>query len=134
LSAKKRTPRKSSKRVKKKPPTGLDRAILCARAILEKKAQDLMVLDIHEMSSIADYFVMCHGSGDRQVQAIAQSVIDKLRTEGVRLIGEEGFTEGRWVLLDCGDVVVHVFEESCRRFYDLERLWIHAEEVEVPEE
>jgi len=134
LSAKKRAPRRPRKPKKKTPPVGLARAMLCARAALDKSAQDLVVLDIGKMSSVADYFIVCHGSSDRQAQAIAQNVIAELHNEGARMLGEEGMTEGRWVLLDWGDVVVHVFEESHRYFYNLERLWIHAEEVEIPEE
>ena len=68
------------------------------------------------------------------MQAVAQNVIESLKKAGAKMVGEEGLIEGRWVVLDWGDVVVHVFDEPLRSFYDLERLWIHGEEVPVPEE
>lgn len=127
----KKTRKKRMKRAKVKPPEGRKLAQLCALAALDKKAEEPVVLDMRKLSSVADYFVICHGTSYRQVQAIAEHVREQLLKSGVRILGEEGVTEGRWALLDAGDVVVHVFNEPVRRFYDLERLWIHAPEVEV---
>lgn len=127
--------RKTVKRAKKKRlPEGKALALFCAGAVMDKKAEEPVVLDIRGLSSVTDYFVICHGLSGRQVQAIAENVKERAHKAGVRLLGEEGFTEARWVLLDFGDVVVHVFQEEVRKFYNLERLWIHGSEVEIPEE
>jgi ribosome-associated protein len=93
-------------------------------AALDKKAFDLDVLDVSRLTTIGDYFVICSGSNERQTQAIADAVQDTLFTADrtkPRLI--EGMNPGRWILVDFGDFVVHVFTEECRRFYSLERLW-----------
>ncbi len=101
----------------------------CARLALEKKANDVRALDVRERSSFTDFFLLCSGSSDRQVAAVARHIEDTLRKDGVRALGVEGLREGRWVLLDYGDFVVHVFLEETRRFYDLERLWSDAPRV-----
>jgi ribosome silencing factor RsfS/YbeB/iojap len=112
---------------------GLTKALQCAAAALEKKAVDLIVLDVGAFTSIADYLVICSGRSDRQVQAIAQAVDAELREQGHRPTAIEGMTRGQWVLLDFTDVIVHVFQKPIREFYDLERLWEHAPEVPLPE-
>jgi ribosome-associated protein len=99
-------------------------------AALDKKAFDLDVLAVSGLTSIADYFLMCSANSERQAVAIADSVVDKLREEDrvkPRLI--EGTTPGRWILLDYGDFIFHIFTEDCRRFYGLERLWGDAPNV-----
>ena len=99
-------------------------------AALDKKASDLDVLAVSELTSIADYFIICSASSERQTQAIADNVIDQLRTEdSVKPLRVEGATPGRWILLDFGDFIVHIFTEDCRRFYGLERLWGDAPNV-----
>ena len=105
----------------------------CARAALDKKAVDLVVLDVGALTSIADYLVICTGKSDRQVQAIAQAIDTELREHGERPVAIEGMSRGQWVLMDCGDVIVHVFYKPVREFYDLERLWEHAPRVQLPE-
>ena len=112
---------------------GLTKALECARAALDKKAVDLVVLDVNGLTSIADYLVICTGRSDRQVQAIATAIDEELRKQGVRPIAVEGMTRGQWVLLDFTDVIVHVFYKPVREFYDLERLWEHAPRVQLPE-
>ena len=114
-------------------PDGLQKALLCTRAALDKKALDLVVLDVSGLTSIADYLVFCTGRSDRQVQSIAQAIEEALGSEGERPISIEGMQRGQWVLLDCGDVIVHVFYQPVREFYDLERLWQHAPRVQLPE-
>lgn len=84
-----------------------------------------------KVTSFTDYFLLCSGKSDRQVQAIAQAIEEKLEKEGIRLLGQEGKTEGRWILMDYADVVVHIFLEPTRGFYDLEGLWIDAPRVEL---
>jgi ribosome-associated protein len=114
-------------------PDGLQKALLCIRAALDKKALDLVVLDVGKLTSIADYLVICTGRSDRQVQSIAQAIEDTVAAEGARPISIEGMQRGQWVLLDCIDVIVHVFYQPIREFYDLERLWQHAPRVQLPE-
>jgi len=114
-------------------PDGLQKALLCTRAALDKKALDLIVLDVAGLTSIADYLVICSGRSDRQVQSIAQAIEDALAEAGTRPISVEGVRRGQWALLDCGDVIVHVFYQPVREFYDLERLWEHAPRVQLPE-
>ncbi|MBV8544947.1 MAG: ribosome silencing factor [Acidobacteria bacterium] len=99
-------------------------------AALDKKAFDLDVLAVAGLTSIADYFLMCSATSERQAVAIADSVVDRLREEDrvkPRLV--EGTTPGRWILLDYGDFIFHIFTEDCRRFYGLERLWGDAPNV-----
>ena len=93
------------------------------------KANRLRVLALSEISSLADYFVVCSGSSGRQVQAISDAVLQRLRAESVRPHHVEGHEAGRWVLLDFGDFVVHVFDEETRSFYGLEKLWADAPDV-----
>ena len=99
-------------------------------AALDKKAFDLDVLAVSDLTSIADYFVLCSASSERQTQAIADHVLQKVRQEeGVKPLLVEGTTPGRWILVDFGDFIVHIFTEECRRYYGLERLWGDAPNV-----
>ena len=99
-------------------------------AALDKKAFDLDVLSVAALTSIADYFIICSAGGERQAASIADNVQEKLREQnGVKPLLVEGATPGRWVLLDYGDFIVHVFTEETRRFYGLERLWGDAPNV-----
>src|SRR2546430_846972 len=93
---------------------------------LEKKAEDVVLIDLRKHSSYADFLVVCSGSNDRQLEAIAEGVEKSLREAGETPIGTEGARGGRWVLLDFGDVVAHVFAEDERAYYDLEGLWSDA--------
>lgn len=109
------------------------KALLCVRFALEKKAYDLVLMEVGQLTSLADYFLICTGRSDTQVQAITQSVEENLGRYGVRPLSIEGCTRGHWVVVDYGDVVVHVFFEPLREFYDLERLWARAPRVSLPE-
>jgi len=106
-------------------------AQLAARAVLEKKGLDPVILDLQGITLIADYFVIASGTSTVQVQAIANQVEESLEKAGVELLHREGLDAARWVLLDFGDVVVHIFLEEERRFYDLERLWGDARMVPI---
>jgi len=101
-------------------PSRLKEAVAAA---LDKKAGDLMVLDLTGISDFTDYFLICSGSNERQVQAISDAVVERLRAEGLRPLSVEGRQKGRWVLLDFGSLVAHVFDQKTREFYRLERLW-----------
>ncbi len=95
----------------------------------DRKAVDLRVLHLEKVSDFTDYFLICSGTSERQVQAIADAVQERMREERVRPLHVEGYNRGQWVLLDYGDFVVHVFQEEPRRFYSLERLWGDAPDV-----
>jgi ribosome-associated protein len=94
----------------------------------------LVVLKVAEISSFADYFLICHGDSSRQVQGIASNIEEKLKKTGFVPLGIEGYQEGSWVLMDYGDVIIHIFQKPIREFYDLERLWVDAPRLDVDEE
>ena len=96
-----------------------------------KKALNLSLLDMSGITSFTDYFFICSGTSDRQVQAIAEGIREVLEGKGVRPLGLEGVLEGKWILMDYEDVVVHVFLEPVRQFYDLEGLWVDAPRINV---
>ena len=100
-------------------------------AAWEKKALDVTVLDLREIASFTDYFVIATGTNRRQVQAISDEVVEQLKHSGTRAARVEGYQTAEWILVDYGDFVVHVFDEKARRFYDLERLWREASRVDV---
>lgn len=106
--------------------------MLCAEAALDKKGTDLVVLDVREHTSIADYFVIVSGRSDTQVRSIAEHVEEVCKKAGYRPLAVEGLRHGQWVLIDFGDVLVHVFYGPVRAFYDLERLWSEAPRRELP--
>jgi ribosome-associated protein len=107
------------------------KSLLCLKAAIEKKAQDPVLLELKGISSITDYFLLCSGRSDRQVQAIAQGIEEALKKKGIRPLGQEGISGGRWILLDYADVVVHIFLDPVRKFYDLEGLWMDAQRIEL---
>ncbi len=92
-------------------------------AASDKKAEDILVLNVSEVTTIADLFVLCSGRSERQVQAIADAIVEKAKEAGRQPFGIEGYSGGRWVLIDLGDVVVHAFVPEERQLYRLERLW-----------
>jgi len=113
--------------------TALDEARIAALAGMEKKAEHVAVLDLRDMGTYADFLVIMSAASDRQVGAVADAVDDALRKAGHRPIGVEGTEAGTWVLIDTGDVVVHVFQQDARDFYDLDRLWADAPRIKVEE-
>lgn len=124
------------KAVAKEPlPGELDERMLMAlSAAAEKKAINSVVLDLREIASFTDYFVITSGSNERQVQAISDGIVDTLKKAGSAAARVEGYKTAEWILLDFGDFVVHVFDEKARAFYDLERLWRESRRVELPPE
>jgi len=95
----------------------------------DKKGNDIVLLRTAELTTMADFFVIASGRSDRQVQALAGAIVDELRKEGIRPLGSEGRASSRWVLLDYGAVIVHIFAPEEREFYGLERLWSKAAQV-----
>jgi ribosome-associated protein len=106
------------------------KSLLCLKAAIEKKALDPVLLELTGIASFTDYFLLCSGKSDRQVKAIAQGIEEALKKNGIQPLGQEGATEGKWILMDYEDVVVHIFTEPVRRFYDLEGLWIDVPRVD----
>jgi ribosome-associated protein len=108
--------------------------LVAVRAAESKKATDLKVLDLTAVTSFADYFVICTGANQRQVQAIGDEVALQLKETGELPNSVEGYTQAEWVLLDYGDLLIHVFSTKARDYYGLERLWRNARTVEIPAE
>jgi ribosome-associated protein len=113
--------------------TAQERAVKCAAMALDKKALNVKVLEIGRLSSIADYLVLASGRSDKQAQAIGDSVKQGLKKFG-KALDIEGMKEGNWIVIDYGDVIVHVFQEEVRRHYNLEELWAAAPVLPIPEE
>ena len=115
----------------KKSIDGKERLLLCINASLKRKAKNLTILNLKELSSFADYFIILSGTSDRQVQSIAASIRENLKECGIVPLGIEGESLGKWVLMDYEDVIIHVFYEPIREFYDIERLWPDVPRMEV---
>ena len=105
---------------------------LYIKAASEKKAKNLIVLDVAALTSIADAFIICSGQSNRQVNAIADSIVVNLKKQKIKPLSVEGTGEGHWVLLDYGHVIIHVFYEPIREFFDLEGLWVDAKRITTP--
>ena len=112
---------------------GLEKALLCAQVAANHKAESPLIYEVAEVVSYTDYFVICSGRSTRHVQAIAEHIQAALTERRVKPMGSEGVTEGHWVLLDLNDVIVHIFYQPMRAFYDLEGLWWEARQVEFSE-
>ncbi|MBK5100384.1 MAG: ribosome silencing factor [Desulfobacteraceae bacterium] len=112
----------------------IDKAKLCLRIIKERKAIDPILFEVGELTSITDYFLVASGNSSRQVQAIMRHLQRRMREKGFKVYGIEGEREGHWVLMDYGDVVIHIFYQPSREFYDLEGLWIEAPRVNMENE
>jgi ribosome-associated protein len=111
-----------------------DRILMAIASAGEKKAIDTVVLDLREVATFTDYFVLVSGANQRQVQAISDGIAEHLKVAGTPVARIEGYKTAEWILLDYGDFIVHVFDEKARKFYDLERLWRESKRVALPEE
>lgn len=111
--------------------SGLELARQCARIALDHKAEDLILLDVHELTSFADYFIIMSGRSTRHVQGLAENIEKELSRKRISSKHSEGLKDGLWVLLDYNDVIVHIFYKDTRGFYDLEGLWHDAPRVEI---
>jgi len=123
--------KKLKKEVREK--SGLERATICAQTAIDNKAEDLVVLDVKSMCSFADYFVIMSGRSSRHVKGLAEAMEGAMRSKRISAAKAEGIADGMWVLLDFGDVVVHIFYHEQRSFYDLEGLWHDAPRVTIDE-
>ncbi len=111
-----------------------ERIRIALSAASEKKAINSVVLDLREIASFTDYFLITSGTNERQVQAISDEVVETLKKAGTAAARVEGYKSAEWILLDYGYFVVHVFDEKARKFYDLERLWRESRQVQLPPE
>jgi ribosome-associated protein len=108
-------------------PNTEEKLDIIVKAAEDKKAEDLQVLDLQGRTLIADYFVLCSGTSNIHIRSIVEGILDKLADHGIKKPGVEGFTESKWVLIDAGDIVAHVFAKDEREFYDLESVWRDVE-------
>jgi ribosome-associated protein len=104
---------------------------VCALAADSRKAHNIVVLDVAPLSSIADRFLICSGTSDRQIKAIADAIRDELSQQGEKPLAVEGYVQGTWILIDCVDLILHIFDDETRDFYNLEHLWHQAPRIEV---
>ena len=111
-----------------------DLAQICAHIALDKKAEDVVILKVADLTSYADYFVIAAATSDRQAQAVSRAISDELRTRGRQPLSTDGMEQGNWVVLDYGSVVVHIFMQTARAYYDLDGFWSDAPRVEVDED
>jgi ribosome-associated protein len=111
-----------------------EKALIIFRSALQRKPLDPVLLDVRKTCSFADYFLILSGSSVRQVQALADHLDETLGKQGIRLRGLEGRETGQWILMDFDDVIVHIFFEQARAFYDLEGLWMESPRLPLPEE
>ncbi len=101
----------------------LEKALFCAETANDNKAIDLVMLELKNETALADYFIICNGTSDRHIKAMAENIEHKLKEKGIKALGKEGMQESKWILLDYDDVIIHIFQKEERDFYDLERLW-----------
>jgi ribosome-associated protein len=113
-------------------PESKAKAIAIAKASLDKKAEDVLILHVAKLTSVADYLVICSGESERQVKAIADHIADVLSSRRAVPLSVEGTTTANWILMDFGDVIVHVFRTDIRSYYGLEKLWADARSVRIP--
>ncbi|MBI2354305.1 MAG: ribosome silencing factor [Deltaproteobacteria bacterium] len=125
-------PATKTKAAEKQTLTATERALKCAELAYDKKAFDIRALDISRVSSIADYLVIISGNSDKQNQAIADGIRSGLKKYG-KVHDIEGESEGKWIVMDYGDVIVHIFSDQLRHYYKLDELWQMAPQLELPE-
>ena len=114
-----------------RPRSSRQKALLAAQTVAAKKAQDTVILDLRKLTVIADYFVICSGVSETHVRALAEELLRQLAAHGSQHIAAQGVSDGRWALVDLGDVIVHIFMQFEREFYDLEGLWGKAPTLAV---
>jgi ribosome-associated protein len=125
------TPRRKTGTARARPRSARQKALLIASALAGKKALRPVILDLRKLTLIADYFVICHATSEVHARALAEALGEELKVQGLSRGSAQGLGDSRWILFDLGDVIVHIFAEFERGFYDLERLWGDAPTVEV---
>lgn len=116
------------------PPEQSARARRLAEIVLDRRAEDVVALDVRAITSFADTFVLATGTSDRHVRSVADALVEAAKAAGEKPLGVEGYDDGRWVLIDLGDVVIHLFRREVREYYDLDRLWADAPRIDVDPE
>ncbi|MGD0234529.1 MAG: ribosome silencing factor [Syntrophorhabdales bacterium] len=111
-----------------------EKALIIGKLADEKKAKEVLILNLADLTDIADFFVLASGTSERHVRTVAESVQTGMKEKGMQPLSAEGYDEGRWVILDYGDVIFHMFLEPLRELYDLESLWIEAARYRTDEE
>ena len=106
-------------------------ALLAVEALEDKKAEDITIIEISEVSVLADYFIIADGNNKNQVQAMVDNVQEELFKAGYEMKQMEGYREGNWILLDFGDIIIHIFDNENRLFYDLERIWSDGRKIDL---
>ncbi|MCX7965847.1 MAG: ribosome silencing factor [Syntrophorhabdaceae bacterium] len=109
----------------------IEKAKLCGRYAGEKKAKDILILELKGLTDIADYFLLASGTSERHVRTIAEYIEESMKEAGIKHLYTEGYKEGRWVIIDYNDFVAHIFLEELRELYDLESLWIEAKQIKI---
>ncbi len=116
--------------MKRKPRLSAESLVrLCREIVLDKKAQDVVVLDLRDITSVADFFLICSGTSEPQLKAIAEAISVRLKEEGVTAVGHDGAPVSRWLVLDYGSVLIHIFHPEVRRRFALEQLWGDAQRL-----
>ena len=123
--------KKSSVTTKRTQRTSKKTIQLIVELALSKKAEDLVVLDIRKVANFCDYFIICSGNSGRQVKAVADGIREGLGEKGISVTRPQGYREAKWIIIDIGDVVIHVFEKEAREFYGLEHLWQGGKKVDL---
>ncbi|RMF94434.1 MAG: ribosome silencing factor [Candidatus Schekmanbacteria bacterium] len=123
------------KKIKKKRSESLTSKQIVLKAAefaLEKKALDPVLYDVRKITSIADYFFICHGSSDKNVKSIAENIVEEFKKRGIYAISVDGFLLCQWIVIDYGDVVIHIFQKETRDYYNLEGIWGDAKTLKIP--
>jgi len=110
----------------KKSYNSKDKTLIISKAAIERKADNVVVMNMRKVTTMCDFFIVCSGNTDRKIKAIADNIIKELKKSAIRVGHIEGYNEANWILIDCYDVIVHVFRQDLRDFYDLEHLWAEA--------
>jgi ribosome-associated protein len=112
----------------------IDRVKMCSKYAEEKKANDVLMLELKGLTDIADYFVLANGTSERHVKTISEHIETSMKNDGIKPYSVEGYNDGRWIIIDYRDVIVHIFLEPLRELYDLESLWIEAKRQRLEKE
>lgn len=125
--------KKKIEKKKAKPMTAKQMVLNASKIAIDKKALEPILYDVRKITSVADFFFICHGTSDRNVRGIADNIIEEFKKLGIHAISAEGFALCQWIVIDYGDVVLHIFQKDTRDYYNLEGIWGDAKMVEIPD-